>query len=105
MTLDVLIFAAHPDDAELAMGGTIAKFSHNELKVGIIDFTRGELGTRGTPETRQKEAFLAGTTLRISMRENLMIPDGGIEHSKENLMKVIMDIRKYRPKNSIRSIF
>jgi len=98
MTLDVLIFAAHPDDAELAMGGTIAKFSHNELKVGIIDFTRGELGTRGTPETRQKEAFLAGTTLRISMRENLMIPDGGIEHSKENLMKVIMDIRKYRPK-------
>ncbi len=75
MTLDVLIFAAHPDDAELSMGGTIAKFSHNDLKVGIIDFTRGELGTRGTPETRQKEAFQSGAILKIALRENLMIPD------------------------------
>ncbi len=98
MTLDVLVFAAHPDDAELSMGGTIAKFSHNNLKVGIIDFTKGELGTRGTAESRQKEAFQAASFLKISLRENLMIPDGGIEQSKENLMKVIMAIRRYKPK-------
>ncbi|HEX9740363.1 MAG TPA: PIG-L family deacetylase, partial [Ignavibacteriaceae bacterium] len=56
MNLDVIVFAAHPDDAELAMGGTIAKLTKNNFKVGIIDLTRGELGTRGTPDIRQKEA-------------------------------------------------
>ena len=59
MYLDVLVFAAHPDDAELSMGGTIAKLTKNNYKVGIVDLTRGELGTRGTVEIRQKEAFLA----------------------------------------------
>jgi N-acetylglucosamine malate deacetylase 1 len=98
MYLDVLIFAAHPDDAELAMGGTIAKLTGNDIKVGIIDLTKGELGTRGTVEIRQKEAFLAAGILKVSLRENLLIPDGDIERKKENLMKVIMSIRKYRPK-------
>jgi N-acetylglucosamine malate deacetylase 1 len=98
MNLDVLVFAAHPDDAELAMGGTIAKLASAGCKVGIIDFTRGELGTRGTPEIRQKEAFKAAAILKISVRENLHIPDGHIERNKENLMKTILCIRRYRPK-------
>lgn len=98
MNLDVLVFAAHPDDAELAMGGTIAKLTKNDFKVGIIDLTRGELGTRGTAETRQKEAFNAAIALKIALRENLGMPDGNIQNSRENLMKVILAIRKFRPK-------
>lgn len=98
MNLDVLVFAAHPDDAELAMGGTIAKLTKSELKVGIIDLTRGELGTRGTAETRQREAFNAAIALKVSLRENLEIPDGDIRINKENLMKVIITIRKFKPK-------
>ena len=69
MNLDVLIFAAHPDDAELAMGGTIAKLTKSDLKVGIIDLTRGELGTRGTAETRQREAFNAAITLKLLLEK------------------------------------
>lgn len=98
MNLDVLVFAAHPDDAELAMGGTIAKLSNNNFKVGIIDLTKGELGTRGTAETRQQEAFNAAIALKVAVRENLEIPDGDIKNNKENLMKVIIAIRKFRPK-------
>lgn len=98
MNLDVLVFAAHPDDAELAMGGTIANLTKNNLKVGIIDLTKGELGTRGTAETRQREAFNAAIVLKIAMRENLEIPDGDIKNTRENLMKVIITLRKYKPK-------
>ncbi|MDP4174342.1 MAG: bacillithiol biosynthesis deacetylase BshB1 [Bacteroidota bacterium] len=98
MNLDALVFAAHPDDAELAMGGTIAKLAKHDLKVGIIDFTRGELGTRGSAEVRQKEAFQAAIILKAAIRENLGIPDGDIEINKENITKVIMCIRKYKPK-------
>lgn len=98
MNLDVLVFAAHPDDAELAMGGTIAKLSNNNFKVGIIDLTRGELGTRGTAETRQQEAFNAAIALKVAVRENLELPDGDIRNTKENLMKVIIAIRKFKPK-------
>ncbi len=98
MNLDVLVFAAHPDDAELSMGGTIAKLTSQNFKVGLIDFTRGELGTRGSADIRQKEAFQAALTLKIAVRENLNIPDGNIERSRQNLIKVIMTIRKYRPK-------
>lgn len=98
MNLDVLVFAAHPDDAELSMGGTIAKLTSKDFKVGIVDFTRGELGTRGSAEIRQKEAFQAAITLKVAVRENLNIPDGNIQPTKENLMRVIMEIRKYRPK-------
>lgn len=98
MKIDVLAFAAHPDDVELAMGGTVAKLSKNGLKVGIIDLTKGELGTRGTPETRQKEAFQAAIKLKSALRENLSIPDGNIQRNKENLMKIIMTLRRYKPK-------
>ncbi len=98
MNLDVLIFAAHPDDAELSMGGTIAKLTRKNYKVGIIDLTRGELGTRGSAEIRQKEAFKSAIVLKTAVRENLSIPDGGINRSKENLIKIVMMIRKYKPK-------
>ncbi|GAB4300688.1 MAG: bacillithiol biosynthesis deacetylase BshB1 [Ignavibacteriaceae bacterium] len=98
MNLDVLVFAAHPDDAELSMGGTIARFSKNNLKTGIIDLTRGELGTRGSAEQRQKEAFIAAMALKVSVRENLEIPDGDIKLNKENLNKVVIMIRRYKPK-------
>ena len=98
MNLDVLVFAAHPDDAELSMGGTIAKLTSQNFKVGLIDLTRGELGTRGSTDIRQKEAFQAALSLKIAVRENLNIPDGNIEKNQQNLVKVIMAIRKYRPK-------
>jgi len=98
MNLDVLVFGAHPDDAELSMGGTIAKLTSHGLKVGLIDFTKGELGTRGTSETRQKEAFHAAIALKIANRENLNMPDGEVSATKENIMKVVLAIRKFRPK-------
>jgi bacillithiol biosynthesis deacetylase BshB1 len=98
MNLDVVVFAAHPDDAELSMGGTIAKFSQNNLKVGIIDYTRGELGTRGSADIRQKEAFQAAIILKVAMRENLHIPDGEVNLTKENFLHAVIAIRKYKPK-------
>jgi N-acetylglucosamine malate deacetylase 1 len=98
MKLDVLIFASHPDDAELAMGGTIAKLSSKGLKVGIIDFTEGEMATRGTPAKRKAEAFKAAIALKATLRENLHIPDGNILVNKENVDKVVRLIRKYKPK-------
>ena len=98
MNLDILVFAAHPDDAELSMGGTIAKLTSNQVKVGMIDLTRGEMGTRGSAEARQKEAFQAAIVLKAAVRENLHMTDGDIQNNKENLMKIIMTIRKYRPK-------
>ncbi|MCP5063543.1 MAG: bacillithiol biosynthesis deacetylase BshB1 [Ignavibacteriae bacterium] len=98
MNLDVLIFAAHPDDAELAMGGTIAKLTNNNLSVGVIDFTRGELGTRGTIKTRKEEANNASKILGIKVRENLEFPDGKIFVNDKFTSKVISAIRKYKPK-------
>jgi bacillithiol biosynthesis deacetylase BshB1 len=98
MNLDVLIFAAHPDDAEIGMGGTICRLSQTGHKVGIIDLTKGELGTRGTPELRQTEAFQAAVVLKLTTRQNLGIKDGDIKNTKENLMKVILTIRKHKPR-------
>mgnify|MGYP000193372740 CR=1 FL=1 len=98
MKLDVLVFAPHPDDAELSMGGTIANLSSKGLKVGIIDFTEGEMGTRGTPAKRQAEAFKAAIALKVTLRENLHIPDCDILINKENVDKVVRLIRKYKPK-------
>ena len=77
MKLDVLVFAAHPDDAELSCSGTIASLIAEGKKVGMVDFTRGELGTRGTPEIREEEAAVASETLGFSiMRKNLGFDDG-----------------------------
>ena len=97
MNLSVLIFAAHPDDAELSMGGTIAKFTESGFKVGIIDLTQGEMGTRGSAEIRKNEAADAAKILKISVRENLLIPDGDIRISNENINKVVVMMRKYCP--------
>ena len=98
MNLDVLIFAAHPDDAELSMGGTISKLASKGKKIGIIDFTQGEMGTRGTPEKRQAEAFKAAIALKVTHRENLHIHDGNIQVSKGNVDKVVEQIRRFKPK-------
>jgi len=98
MNLDALVFAAHPDDAELAMGGTIAKLVNNKLSVGVIDLTRGELGTRGTIKTRKEEAKNASKILGVKIRENLQFPDGNIFVDDKFTSKVISAIRKYKPK-------
>lgn len=97
MKLDALFFGAHPDDVELSCGGTVAKFTRARKKVGIIDLTAGELGTRGSKEIRSSESKSAGKALNISVRENLGIPDGNILNNPENRTKVITLIRKYSP--------
>jgi bacillithiol biosynthesis deacetylase BshB1 len=98
MTLDILAFGAHPDDVELGCGGTLAKEICNHKKVGIIDLTRGELGTRGSVELRDLEAKKAALVLGVSVRENLGLRDGFFQNNEENQMKVIEIIRKYKPK-------
>lgn len=98
MELDILVFGAHPDDAELGAGATIAKEVANGRKVGIIDLTRGELGTRGTPELRDKEADKAAQILGLTVRENLEFADGFFVNDRQHQMEVIKVIRKYRPK-------
>ncbi len=95
--LDILVLAAHPDDAELGCGGTIIKHIAAGKKVGIVDFTRGELGTRGTAQTRDKEASDAAKILGLSARENLNLPDGFFVNSKEHQLTVVRAIRKYQP--------
>ena len=97
MKLDVLVFAAHPDDAELSMGGTIAKFTSNGLRVGVVDLTKAELSTRGDVMTRSRETAEASKVLKLKVRENLGIKDGGIIINQENLKKVIVLIRKFNP--------
>ena len=96
--LDVLFFAAHPDDAELCCGGTIAALVNAGKKTGIIDLTRGELGTRGSVKQREIEARKASEILGIDTRENLGIRDGNIINNHANRLKIIKVIRKYRPK-------
>ncbi|MDQ7817184.1 MAG: bacillithiol biosynthesis deacetylase BshB1 [Melioribacteraceae bacterium] len=98
MQLDVLVFAAHPDDAELSMGGTIARLTNAEFKVGIIDLSKGELGTRGSIDTRKTEAQKASEILKLSLRENLGLKDGSLKFNNEYLLLVISRIRKYQPK-------
>jgi len=97
MKLDILAFGAHPDDVELGCSGTIAKEIALGKKVGIVDLTRGELGTRGTAEIRDSEAALAASILGISVRENLNMRDGFFVNDEAHQIKVIQMIRKYRP--------
>jgi N-acetylglucosamine malate deacetylase 1 len=97
MKLDILAFAAHPDDVELSCSGTLIKHIAAGYKVGIIDLTRGELGTRGNPELRMQEAEKASGLLGITIRENLAMKDGLFEISEVNKMKVIEAIREYQP--------
>lgn len=95
--LDILIFAAHPDDAELACSGTIALHVAKGYKVGIVDLTAGELGTRGSAELRMKEATQSASILKLSARECLGLADGFFENDKTSLDKIIQAIRKYKP--------
>lgn len=95
--LDILVFAAHPDDAELSCSGTIIKYLKAGKKVGIVDLTAGEMGTRGTAATRKIEAQNANQIMGISIRENLNMPDCFFENNKENQLKIIQMIRKYQP--------
>lgn len=97
MKLDILVLAAHPDDAEISCGGTIAKHVALGHAVGIVDFTRGELGTRGTPEIRAEEAKEGARILGVSVRENLGLKDGFFQNDPENQMPVIRAIRKFKP--------
>jgi len=97
MKLDVLVFAAHPDDAELGCSGTIASLISEGRKVGVIDLTQGELGTRGTADTRLAEAKRSTEILRLSARENLNLGDGFFEINQETILQLVKMIRKYRP--------
>lgn len=97
MKLDVLATGPHPDDVELGCGGTLLKLATLGKKTGILDLTRGELGTRGTPEIRLQEAEKAAELLNAEVRENLEMRDGFFENNEENQLKVIQIIRKYRP--------
>ena len=97
MKLDVLAFGAHPDDVELGCGGTIAKEVASGKKVGIIDLTRGELGSRGSVEIRNSESANASKILGISIRENLEMRDGFFENNEINQLKIIEILRKFQP--------
>ena len=98
LPLDVLAFGTHPDDLELCCGGTLILLASRGYRVGAVDLTRGELGTRGSAEIRAQETAEANKTLKVCWRENLGIPDGNIEKSQENLRRVIRVLREQRPR-------
>jgi bacillithiol biosynthesis deacetylase BshB1 len=97
MKLDVLAIGAHPDDVDLCCGGTVIKLIGQGKKIGLVDLTGGELGTRGNRDTRAREAADAARILGAGVRENLGIPDGNIENTGENREKLIRVIRAYQP--------
>ena len=97
MKCDFLAIGAHPDDVELGCGGTIIKLIAEGKTVSVIDLTEGELGTRGTAETRAEEAANAAKILGISSRENLKLKDGFLNNSEDYQLKIVEKIRKYRP--------
>ena len=97
MKLDILAFGAHPDDVELGCGATIAKEISLGKKVGIVDLTRGELGTRGSAEIRDKEAAKSAEILGVEVRENLGFRDGFFVNDEAHQLEIIKMIRKYRP--------
>lgn len=97
MKLDILAIASHPDDAELSCSGTLAAHVAKGYKVGIVDLTRGEMGTRGTPELRLQEAEEAARVLQLSARENLGFEDVYFRDDKAHHLEIVKMIRKYRP--------
>lgn len=97
MKLDILAFGAHPDDVELGCSGTLAKEISLGKKIGIVDLTRGELGTRGSVVIRNEEARIAAEVLGITVRENLDMRDGFFVNDEKHQLEVIKMIRKYRP--------
>ena len=97
MKVDILAFGSHPDDVELGCGGSILSAISQGLKVGIIDLTKGELGTRGTPEIRKKESEKASEILGVSFRKNLDFKDGFFINDEEHQLKVIEVLREHKP--------
>ena len=97
MKLDILAFGVHPDDVELSCAGSLMIEKKNGKKVGIIDLTEGELGTRGNGETRKHEAANAAKIMNVDIRESLSMADGFFKNDKANQLKVISAIRKYQP--------
>jgi bacillithiol biosynthesis deacetylase BshB1 len=97
MKLDILAFGVHPDDVELSCSGVLLVEKNNGKKTGIIDLTQGELGTRGTAETRKKEAEEAAKILQVDIRENLEMADGFFENNEAHVRKIIARLRAYQP--------
>ncbi|MFA9214516.1 MAG: bacillithiol biosynthesis deacetylase BshB1 [Candidatus Methylacidiphilales bacterium] len=95
--LDILCFAAHPDDTELACSGTILHHIKLGFKVGVVDLTQGELGTRGSAELRAIESANASEILGLSVRDNLRLADGFFQKNRDSLIKIIEKIRQYQP--------
>jgi bacillithiol biosynthesis deacetylase BshB1 len=104
MKLDILAIGAHPDDVELGCSGTLIKEARKGKKTGIIDLTQGELGTRGTVETRYQEAADAARIMGLSVRENLKMRDGFFRNDEEHQLQLIRMIRRYRPEVVIANI-
>lgn len=96
--IDVLAIFAHPDDVELYIGGTLLKLKSFGLRTGVLDVTRGEMGTRGTPEIRAKESEDAARILKLDIRENLNLPDGHVWLTEETRTKLVRVLRRLKPK-------
>ena len=101
MTVDLLAIAAHPDDVELTCGGTLLKMAKLGHKTAILDLTAGEMGTRGTPETRAREAAKAAKLLHVSWRGTLGVPDSDVQPSRQHKLRLASVIRELRPKTVI----
>lgn len=97
-TVDILFTAAHPDDLELSAGGTIARAAADGVSTGMLELTHGEMGTRGTPQIRKREAKAAARILGVRLREQLDCGDGGLRTGREEEMQVIEFIRRVRPR-------
>jgi bacillithiol biosynthesis deacetylase BshB1 len=101
MNLDLLAIAAHPDDVELTCGGTLLKMAQQGYKTGILDLTAGEMGTRGTPETRATDAAAAAKLLKVKWRGTLGVPDSDVQPSRQHKLRLAAVIRELRPKTVI----
>lgn len=97
MKLDILAFGVHPDDVELSCAGTLMVEINNGKNVGVIDLTRGELGTRGTADTRKEEAAIAAKIMGVHVRENLGMRDGFFQNDETHQLQIIQKIRQYQP--------
>ncbi|HEX2121463.1 MAG TPA: bacillithiol biosynthesis deacetylase BshB1 [Thermoanaerobaculia bacterium] len=97
-TVDIVFFGAHPDDIELSAGGTAAKLVKDGLRIGLVDLTRGEMGTRGTPQTRRREAANAAKALGATFRQQLDFGDGNLQYGREQELEIIAILRQRRPK-------
>ncbi|QAY66135.1 bacillithiol biosynthesis deacetylase BshB1 [Paenibacillus protaetiae] len=96
--LDILVFGAHADDAEIGMAGTIAKHTAKGLRVGVCDLTQAEMSSNGTVELRQQEAASAAAVLGLYARTNLQLPDRGLVYSREHIDAIVAEIRRHRPR-------